>query len=238
MYTMQSIIRRGMNNALTQFERLGHVSNNLANYTTTGYKTVSFEQMLNEDGYLTGAIRTDYKNGSIKVTSNPYDVALTDKGFIPVVSPEGEVAYTRDGAFKQGKEGYLVTSDDWMVGDGIKIPANCHKFTIKPNGEVLVYDAIDKPARKIGTIPLVTFDCPEGLKQSGMNKLVPTDESGDAILVKNPDCFAQNNIEVSNTNIFNSMTDILRINASMLASTKMLKVVDDMYNKAINIREG
>ena len=29
----------------------------------------------------------------------------------------------------------------------------------------------------------------------------------------------------------------LRLNASMLASTRMIKVVDDMYNKAINIRE-
>lgn len=238
MYTMQGIIRKGMNNALTQFERLGHVSNNLANYTTNGYKTVTFEQMLHEDGYLTGSIRTDYKNGSIKVTSNPYDVALTDKGFIPVVSPEGEIAYTRDGSFKQGAEGYLVTRDGWMVGDGIKIPTNCYNFTIKPNGEVFAKDTVDTPERKIGTIPLVNFDCPEGLKQHGMNKLIPTDESGDAQLVKNPDCFAQNNIETSNTNIFASMTDILRINASMLASTKMMKVVDDMYNKAINIREG
>jgi hypothetical protein len=30
---------------------------------------------------------------------------------------------------------------------------------------------------------------------------------------------------------------MLRLNASMLASMKMMKVVDDMYNKAINIRE-
>ncbi len=238
MYNLQGIIRKGMNNALTQFERLGHVSNNLANFSTNGYKSVSFEQMLHEDGYLTGSIRTDYKNGSIQVTSDPYDVALTDKGFIPVVSPEGEVAYTRDGSFKQGKDGYLLTSDGWMVGDGIKIPTNCQSFTIRKNGEVWVRDVIDKPERKIGTIPLVNFDCPEGLKQKGMNKVVPTEESGEAKLVKNPDCFAQHNLEMSNTNMFTSMTDILRINASLLASTKMMKVVDDMYNKAINIREG
>ena len=84
--------------------------------------------MLNEDGYLTGAIRTETRQGSIQVTSNPYDVAINGTGYIPVVSPEGEVAYTRDGAFKQGKDGYLVTTDDWIVGEGIKIPANCYKF--------------------------------------------------------------------------------------------------------------
>ena len=47
-----------------------------------------------------------------------------------------------------------------------------------------------------------------------------------------------NNIEVSNTNVYNSTSEMLRLNASMLASMQMLKVVDQMYNKAINIREG
>ena len=134
MYSMQGIVRKSVSNVTTQFEKLGYVANNLANMNTKGYKTVTFEQMLNEDGYLTGAIRTETRQGSIQVTSNPYDVAIDGTGYIPVVSPEGEVAYTRDGAFKQGKDGYLVTTDDWIVGEGIKIPANCYKFEIKPNG--------------------------------------------------------------------------------------------------------
>ena len=140
MYSMQGIVRKSVNNVTTQFEKFGYVANSLANLNTRGYKSVSFEQMLNEDGYLTGAIRTDYEQGSIQITSNPYDVAINGTGFIPVVSPDGEVAYTRDGAFKQGKNGYLVTSDDWVVGEGIIIPANCYKFEIKPNGEVYSYD--------------------------------------------------------------------------------------------------
>ena len=37
--------------------------------------------------------------------------------------------------------------------------------------------------------------------------------------------------------IMDSVGDMLRLNASMLASTRMMKVVDDMYNKSINIRE-
>ena len=125
MYSMQGIVRKSVNNVATQFEKLGYVANDLANMNTRGYKTVSFEQMLNEEGYLQGAIRSDFKQGSIQVTSNPYDVAINGTGFIPVVSPDGEVAYTRDGAFKQGKDGYLVTTDDWLVGEGIKIPTNC-----------------------------------------------------------------------------------------------------------------
>ncbi len=237
MYSMQGIVRRSINNVTNQFEKLGYVGNNLANLNTHGYKSVRFEQMLNEDGYLTGAVRTDYKTGSIQITSNPYDVAITGPGFIPVVSPEGQIAYTRDGAFKQGKDGYLVTGDDWLVGEGIKIPTNCYKFIIKPSGDVYAYDTRESKPRKLGNIPLVMFDNPEGLEQKGMNKLVPTEDSGEAVLVKNHDLFAQNNLENSNTNIYTSVSDMLRLNASMLASTRMMKVVDDMYNKAINIRE-
>jgi len=235
---MQAIVRRYANNTLTQFERLGYVGNALSNMNTTGYKAERFEQMLSPDGYLHGAIRTDYKQGSTKITSNPYDVALTESGFIPVVSPSGEIAYTRDGSFKQGKNGYLLTNDDWMVGDGIKVPANCHKFQIKPNGEVFAYDTPTSEPRKLGTIPVVRFDCPEGLIQVGMNKMGSTEESGEPRLVKNHDIIAQHNIETSNANMFASASEILRINASMIAGTQMIKAIDDMYNKSINIREG
>lgn len=237
MYNLQAIIRKSTNNVLNQWDKLGYLANDLANYNTKGYKSVRFEQMLNEDGYLQGAIRTNYENGSVQVTSNPYDIALTGPGFIPVISPTGEVAYTRDGSLKQGKDGYLVTNDDWIVGEGIKIPTNCYKFNIKPNGDVVAYDSVNSPGKKLGNIPVVQFDNPEGLEQGGLNKLVPTADSGEAKLVKNHDYIAQNNIENSNINIYDSVGNMLRLNASMLASTRMMKVVDDMYNKSINIRE-
>lgn len=130
-----------------------------------------------------------------------------------------------------------MTNDDWIVGNGIKIPSNCYKFEIKPDGNVIAYDKVDAVGKNIGKIPLVRFDNPEGLEQGDMNKMRPTEESGEAILVKDHECFAQNNLENSNINIYGAVSDMLRLNASMLASTRMMKVVDDMYNKAINIRE-
>ncbi len=238
MYNLQAIISKGTNNALIQFERFGQIANNLANVNTTGYKKVTFEQILKEDGYLTGSVRTDYSQGSIRITSNPYDVAIDGPGFIPVVSPSGEVQYTRDGAFKQGKNGYLTTSDGWLVGEGIQIPTNCFKFEIKPNGDVLAYNSRGDKAKKVGTIPLVRFDNPDGMQASDMNRLIATDDAGEARLIKNHDSFKQNNLEQANVSIYSSATDLLRLNASMLASMQMLKLADTMYNKSINIREG
>lgn len=237
MYTLQGIIRKSINNTTTQFDRLGYVANNLTNTNTTGYKAVRFEQMLQEDGYLTGAVRTDYRNGSFNLTGNPYDIAVKGDGFIPVTSATGEVAYTRDGSFKVGKDGYLLTNDDWVVGEGIKIPPNSYKFVIKPNGDVVSYDTCDSPEKKLGKISIVQFKNPEGLKMGDRNKLRPTEESGGPTLVKEHDYIAQNFLENSNTNVYGSVSEMLRLNASMIAGMRMMKVVDDMYNKSINIRQ-
>ena len=236
MYNMQAVVRKSINNATMQFEKLGYVANNLANYNTAAYKTSRFEQMLREDGYVDGAIRTNALQGSIRTSKNPYDIAISGEGYIPVVSPEGEIQYTRDGALKRGENGYLVTVDDWMVGDGIKIPANTYKFEIKPNGDVMSYDNIGSLPEKIGTIPIVQFDCPEALDQGHNNKMTYNEESGAPHLVKNSS-IRQYATEVSNTNIYDELNDLMRLNTSMIASMNLMKVADDMYNKAINIRE-
>ena len=237
MYSLQAVIRKSINNATSQFERLGTVGTNLANLNTNGYKAVRFEEMLHEDGYVSSEMRTDYKSGSIRITSNPNDIAIKEAGFFPVISEAGEIAYTRDGALKIGKGGYLMTSDNWIVGNGIKIPTNCYKMTIKPNGDVMGFDFAGDTPEKLGNIPIVRFDCQEGLQSKGSNKLVPTEESGQPKLVLGHDFIQQNCLENSNANVHASVNEMLRLNASMLASMRMIKVVDDMYNKSINIRE-
>jgi len=237
MYNMQAVIRKSINNTTIQFEKLGYIANNLANYNTVGYKTNRFEQILREDGYVDGAIRTNAAQGSIKISKNPYDIAIQGEGYIPVVSPEGEVQYTRDGSLKRGVNGYLVTVDDWMVGDGIKIPANSYKFEVKPNGDVYNYDNAGSLPEKIGTIPIVQFDSPESLEQGHNNKMVITADSGEPRIVKNEENIRQYATEVSNTNIYNEMNDLMRLNTSMIASMNLMKVADDMYNKAINLNQ-
>lgn len=238
MDTIQGIIRKSINNTTTQFDKLGYVANNFANFSTTGYKGVRFEQMLNEDGYLTGTLRTNYKQGSVRITSNPYDVALTGPGFIPVTSKTGEVQYTRDGSFKIGKDGYLVTNDGWMVGEGIKIPDTVYKLIISKDGTVSSMADKTSTPKKLGTIPVVQFANQEGLVQGAENKMKPTADSGEPKLLKEHSYVAQNSLESSNVNVIDEVNGMLRLNASMIASLRMAKIVDDMYNKSINLRES
>lgn len=238
MNTLTGIIRKSINNAQVQFERMGYIGDNFANYNTNGYKSVRFEQMLNEEGYLTGVARTNYSQGAVQITSNPYDIAIKGDGFVPVTSPNGEIQYTRDGSFKVGSDGYLVTNDNWMVGAGIKIPGNIYKLSIKADGTITSMDSANAPEKKLGVIPIVEFQNPEGLAQGDYNKVKATNESGEATLLKDHKLIAQNSIELSNTNVYDSVSDMLRLNASLIAGLRMAKIVDDMYNKSINIRES
>ena len=237
MYNMQAVVRRSINNATMQFEKLGYIANNMANYSTPAYKTNRFEQILREDGYIDGAIRTNALQGDIRISKNPYDIAIQGEGYIPVVSPDGEVQYTRDGSFKRGPNGYLLTVDDWRVGDGIQIPANSYKFEIRPNGDVMNYDKAGSLPEKIGTIPIVQFDSPESLEQGHNNKMVPTEESGNPRLVKGEESIHQYATEVSNTNIYDELNDMMRLNTSMIASLNLMKVANSMYEKAINLNQ-
>ena len=237
MYNMQAVVNRCVNNATMQFDKLGYIATNLANYSTVGYKSASFEQLLREDGYVDGAIRKNTLQGSIRVSKNPYDIAISGEGYIPVVSPEGEIQYTRDGSLKKGAGGYLVTVDDWMVGDGIKIPPNSYKFEIRPNGDVMNYDKAGSLPEKIGTIPIVQFDNPEALEQGHNNKVVFNSETGEPRLVKDPNSIQQYATEVSNVNIYDELNDMMRLNASMIASLNLMKVVNGMYEKGINLQQ-
>ena len=238
MYTVQGIIRKNIANVQSHFERLGHISSNIANMNTNGYKAVRFDQLLDEDGYIEGYVRRDYSGcGSTMRTEKLLDVALTAPGFIPVTSPTGDVKYTRDGCFKRDKEGYLITSDGYLVGDGIKLPANYDAIRIKDDGTIYIQDDNKSEPVVIGRIPLVQFANAEGLKPVDGNKVIATAESGEPILDKESKPFAQGMIEISNVDAFNEVTDVLRNTTSIKASFKMMAIIDDMYNKSINLRQ-
>lgn len=237
MYNLQGLIRRGINNTNVQFERLGYISNNIGNLNTNAYKNVRFEQTLDENGYLDGAVRYDYATGPSMRTKRLLDVALTGPGFIPVTSPNGDVKYTRDGSFNVNNEGYLVTNDGYLVGDGIKIPANYENLRIKEDGTVTLLSQSKDTSEVLGKIPVVQFQNPEGLKTDEYNKVIATDNSGPPMLIKEHRYISQGNLERSNSDYINNVNEVLRLNASMIASTRLIKVVDEMYQKSINLTQ-
>ena len=237
MTTLQGIIHRGIVNAELQFEKMGYISTNVSNYNTHGYKAVRFEQMLNEQGYLTGVERTDFSQGAIQRTARELDIAIDGVGFIPVTSPTGEVTYTREGGFKVDKDGFIITNDGYLVGDGIQIPANYENLDIKPNGDVEIFTNDGTQREYLGTIPVVTFQNMEALKKSDFNKYYMTAESGEPKLIKNHKRIRQGSIEVTNIDMIGEVNQILRLNASMLASFKVMKTINQMYSQALQLNQ-
>ncbi len=237
MTTLQGIINKGIINAEYQFEKMGYISTNVSNYNTNGYKGVRFEQILDENGFLTGVERTDYSQGTIQRTDREFDIAIDGMGFIPVTSPTGEVSYTREGSLKLDKDGYIITNDGCLIGDGIQVPVNYGHLRIRDNGDVETYSDDGTQKEYLGNIPLVNFQNPEGLKKADNNKYYITVESGEPVLLKNHKRIKQGSLEATNIDMMNEVNSILRLNASMLASFKVIQTINEMYAKTLQLNQ-
>ncbi len=237
MNNLQGIISRSVNNARVQMEKLGVISGSAANYTTDAYKTPRFDVYVLADGRVAGTERYDYSQGSFYKTNRELDVAIEGQGFVPVTTKEGKIAYTRNLSMKTTNEGLLVMGDGSVIGAGIKVPLDSTKISIKPNGSVYAYDPKHLEGYEIGRLPLVKFNNYEGLEQGDFNKVYETEESGKPILVSNPNCFTQYGLERSNMNWYDTVNETLRLNASLTASTSLIKLTNEIYQQAISLEQ-
>jgi len=237
MTTVQGSIAKLVVNSNAMFESLGHITTNIANMNTNGYKAQRFETYMHVDGSMEGTLRTDYKTGGIVRTGRELDIAIDGPGFIPITNKDGNVAYTRDGSFGVNSEGYLVASGGSLVGDGIKIPANYEKLKIQPDGTVSVLKSKALEFETVGKIPLVTFANPEGLEKLEGNRVAPSKDSGKPVLLSTHTSFKQNSLERANVDVYAYVNDTLKINGSLISSTRLVKVIDDIYRQSINLRQ-
>ena len=70
-----------------------------------------------------------------------------------------------------------------------------------------------------------------------MNKYYLTAESGEPVLIKNHSSFKQGNLEITNVDMINEVNTIIRLNASMLASFKVMQTVNDMYSRSLQLNQ-
>ncbi|MBQ3420265.1 MAG: flagellar hook-basal body complex protein [Romboutsia sp.] len=113
--------------------------NNMANANTTGYKSEillakSFDEMMisNRDRYSNGTSKkqelgglslgvnidetlTKHIQGNLIESNSETAFAIVGDGMFSVEKENGEIAYTRDGDFKVGADGYLVTTSGHYV---------------------------------------------------------------------------------------------------------------------------
>ena len=145
------VAKTGLN---AQQTRMQIISNNLANVNTNGFKKdrANFESLLYQiirgsgaqtsvDTRLTSgfAVGTGvnivnsqklHSQGSIVSTDNSLDLAVDGGGFFQVLLPDGQIVYTRNGAFSRNQEGILTTNSGFIIQPEIAIPAEATKINV------------------------------------------------------------------------------------------------------------
>jgi flagellar hook protein FlgE len=111
-----------------QSQSIAMVSDNLANSSTTGYKTTSasFSDLVTNastSSYSSGGVLVSGRSnineqGLLTATGTSTNLAISGSGFFAVsTSTDGQdVYYTRDGSFQTDSNGYLVNNGNYLLG--------------------------------------------------------------------------------------------------------------------------
>lgn len=191
---------------LTQQISMDNVANNVANVNTTGYKKnrTEFQDLLYSQvrepgtelrngqvignglqvgsGVRPAATLMMFDQGVLQQTDNPTDFAISGNGFFEVIMPDGSRAYTRDGEFKIDGDGYLVTSQGYIINmeaeDGglMTFTEGTGQVNIGSNGAIY-------QDRELFQLEAYTFTGDGALEKLESGLMRPTDESGEAVLL-------------------------------------------------------
>jgi len=239
-----------------QQTRMSVVSNNLANVNTVGFKRgrAVFEDLLyqniNQAGGATSqntesptglsmgtgvrvvATEKSFTQGSSLQTDNPLDVLVQGRGFLQVLLPDGNLAYTRDGSLKVDSEGRLVTPTGFEIQPSITIPADAQSVVIGADGTVQVTLPGQAQPTTLGTLQLADFINPAGLQPRGQNLFNETAASGSP-QVGNPGLeglgtLVQGSLESSNVNVVEELVSMIETQRAYEMNSKAISVSDQM----------
>lgn len=249
-----SISASGM---MAQQRRTEVVANNLANMNTFGYqkRRIEFNDLLYKHrtrkaspssapgttvpggvnsgmGVRVADVYRVNDPGVHKQTGGRFDLAIQGEGFFQVQLPNGEIGYTRDGAFQMNEAGTLVTHDGFTVQPGIVLPPNTREVAISADGNVQAkVDGITAPVN-VGQIQLALFPNPGGLKAVGNNLFLGTEASGGAAIsgpgLNGAGSVMQGFVEASNVNAIEEVAALIRAERAYSMNSKVMSTADQM----------
>lgn len=242
LYAAASAMLAGLN-------RQNVLSHNIANLNTPGFKQTLMSmddfietavvQPSEEFAYFTGLSEigelglgvtnspeiTDFAQGALRPTNQPFDLAIEGPGFFSVQTPNGE-RYTRDGRFNRDVEGQLVTIDGYQVlsdgGQPIQIPEGV--VNIDKNGTITVDE------ENVGKIGIYAFEDPEEELVHDMPNLFEATggASGEEV-----GTIQQGYLEMSNANASDLMTQMSIVARAYEAAQQMVQNQDELLAKTI-----
>lgn len=243
---------------LNEQNRMDIMTNNLANFDTTGFKkegatSQAFDTLLAlkikdtseggsganvkplgfvDPGVKIGENYTDFSEGSLKETGNTYDLALTDQGFFSVefTNKNGETStmYTRDGNFTLTKEGTLVNEN----GDFVLSNSGAH-IRLNPliPADIRENGAIYQNDRLVATIGVTDFENYDYLERYGENYFTALD--GATTKASTAKVYS-GYLEQSNVSIVTEMVNMISIARAYESSQKLIQTYDDNLEITVN----
>ncbi|MEZ5359443.1 MAG: flagellar basal-body rod protein FlgG [Candidatus Zixiibacteriota bacterium] len=251
---------KAMNTAATgmvsQQTNIDNIANNLANVNTTAFKKsrIEFQDILYQNfrragtpsaigatipvnldvGYGSRAVATtrEFTAGSISITNNATDMAISGNGFFQVQMPDGTTAYTRDGSFKLSADGQLVTADGFRLQPEITIPEDATDLAIGIDGNISVMVVGSEAPQQVGQVELAKFINPAGLSAVGHNLFVESAASG-APTTSTPGSdglgtLDQGYLETSNVSVVDEMVNMIMAQRAYEINSKVIQTSDDM----------
>ena len=240
------------------------ISNNLANVNTSGFKKsrAEFQDLLYETiqpagtsssqdtqvpagiqlghGTRPSTVLKIFSQGNMENTQNELDLAIEGDGFFQISLPNGETAYTRDGAFKLDSDGRIVNSDGFTLEPEIAIPTDALSISVGMDGTVSVLQAGDSTPSEIGTIELARFVNSAGLISMGKNLFITSEASGDEMTGTAGEnglgTLAQGFLEMSNVSVVDEMVNMITAQRAYESNSKAIQAADDMLQLANNVK--
>ena len=220
-------------------EKLKHevLADNLANVNTSGYKSyknvykayaqsdiynLQEENPVGNMSFGTEAYdtATNHEQGAFKTTGNPLDIALSGKGFFPIQTADGGLAYTRNGHFNISRDGFLVTqAGDYLLDTGLS-PVfvgneNVSTVTVQRNGALLVNGEFS--AR------IQAYDFPAGahVKREAYDKFTSTGVNT-AMQLMESTTLLQGSLEMSNVSAVKGAAEMVQVMRNYEANQKAM----------------
>jgi flagellar basal body rod protein FlgG len=213
---------RGIQNAahsMLYYARLQEVTaNNLANVSTDGFKADRLTARMSGDGlYPVPVEEIDLRQGTLRETGRPLDLALEGEGFLVVSTPSGE-RLTRGGSYRLDAAGQLTDGEGNVVlGERGPIVAPSGALVVQADGAVIVDGA------EVDRLRLERPADPASLRKEGHGRFL-ADATVPAAELK----VRQGQVEEANHDAIIGMVDLVTIQRAYAANADALKAMDSV----------
>ena len=233
-------VNRSMNVLQKRQETISH---NVANVNTPGFKYQDLLQRTRDSheliNYTAGpnqnmrrplgqwifgneidSNHTDFHQGSVVKTDDPFDYVIAGEGFFTIQLPNGETAYSRSGNFALDPENRLTTMEGYPV------------MGVTAGGQTVSPIFSDSRGNLEGDVNLLITGFPEGAELERFGETLFLNGGNQGFQLETD--AVKGYIEMSNVAISDEMVKLIRVAREFEANQKALMTSDETLNKAVN----